>query len=139
MGQVGEKKHGWVGDMYRTACTSWSPCIIPCTFQPQWSNLEAVHARHIDLFTYPTPSDCTTSSPPTCNTSIQEHPDTLLSVEYRPVWYRRGGTTGGGTTSSSSLSSSSRAVSVWRPVGPPGYVALGDVAVVSEANRRAGN
>ena len=53
----------------------------------------------------------------------QEHPDTLLSLEFKPVWYRRGGSGGGS-------GASGRSVSVWRPVGPPGYVALGDVAVV---------
>ncbi|KAG1653272.1 hypothetical protein FOA52_002732 [Chlamydomonas sp. UWO 241] len=69
-------------------------------------------------------------------------PDSLPSITYQLVWYRRanGPPAAGGGSSSSSASSSSRpgpmslgyssgAVSVWRPVGPPGYAALGDVAV----------
>ena len=60
---------------------------------------------------------------------LQEHPDTLLSLEYRPVWYRRAASGGGGVGGGGGASS--RSVSVWRPMGPPGYVSLGDVAVVS--------
>ena len=73
--------------------------------------------------------------PPTALTPltlIQEHPDTLLSLEFRPVWYRRAGSGGGaGGVGGGAGGASSRSMSVWRPVGPPGYVSLGDVAVVS--------
>ncbi len=62
----------------------------------------------------------------------QEWPDALLSLEFRPVWFRRecrASPAGGAGGPSSSAPPSSRTVSVWRPVGPPGYVALGDVVV----------
>ncbi len=54
----------------------------------------------------------------------QAMPDTMISTEFRCVWI--GG--GGGGMGGQRLGRSS-AASFWRPVGPPGYVALGDVCV----------
>lgn len=45
----------------------------------------------------------------------QEMPDVMLSMEFKRVWRcSRPG---------------ARPLSVWRPVGPPGYASLGDVAM----------
>jgi hypothetical protein len=77
----------------------------------------------------------------------QQRPDTLPCLEFKLVWYRQGGSSGGSSTGGPGASggiagpgggsgggagqaAGQRAVSVWRPVGPPGYAALGDVAVV---------
>lgn len=46
-------------------------------------------------------------------------PDTMISQEFKLVW-----------RSPSTRLASSRAVSFWRPVGPPGYTMLGDVVVL---------
>ncbi|PNH01074.1 hypothetical protein TSOC_013061 [Tetrabaena socialis] len=48
----------------------------------------------------------------------QDLPDTVLCREYRLVWAATGARAAGG-----------RSAAIWRPVGPPGYSALGDVAV----------
>jgi hypothetical protein len=64
------------------------------------------------------------------NRDCQEQPDTLLSLEYKPVWFRRPVPPGSGGGNGSASATASRPVSVWRPVGPPGYVVLGDVAVM---------
>eukprot|EP00879_Flechtneria_rotunda_P005415 GHRR01005707.1.p1 GENE.GHRR01005707.1~~GHRR01005707.1.p1 ORF type:complete len:1494 (+),score=564.87 GHRR01005707.1:1093-5574(+) len=45
----------------------------------------------------------------------QEMPDVMLSVDFKRVWQ--------------SSRSGARPLSVWRPVGPPGYVSLGHVAM----------
>lgn len=64
----------------------------------------------------------------------QQRPDTLLSVEFRPVWYRHATGGGGAPVALRALGggsgTSSRTVSIWRPAGPPGYAALGDVVVL---------
>jgi vacuolar protein sorting-associated protein 13A/C len=47
----------------------------------------------------------------------QEMPDAMPCIDYKRVW-AAGGRGGGAPV-----------LSVWRPVGPPGYAALGDVAM----------
>jgi vacuolar protein sorting-associated protein 13A/C len=50
-----------------------------------------------------------------CLQSNQEMPDMMLSMDFKRVWQ--------------SSRAGARPLSVWRPVGPPGYYALGDVAM----------
>ena len=75
----------------------------------------------------------------------QLKPDTMPCVEFKPIWYRRAlhgsvgrsGSVGlSGSSSSAMLKNAGgaggggrKAISVWRPVGPPGYSSLGDVLV----------
>lgn len=47
--------------------------------------------------------------------SNQEMPDVMLSMDFKRIWQ--------------SSRAGARPLSVWRPVGPPGYSALGDVAM----------
>lgn len=51
--------------------------------------------------------------------SNQEMPDVMPSMDFKRIW--RSGAAGGGA-------GDTKHVSIWRPVGPPGYAALGDVA-----------
>ena len=73
----------------------------------------------------------------------QLKPDTMPSVDFKPIWYRKASPYGTSTIPSGSSSSSmlknaggqggqggQRAISVWRPLGPPGYSSLGDVLVM---------
>ncbi|CAD7701146.1 unnamed protein product [Ostreobium quekettii] len=53
------------------------------------------------------------------NIAGSSSPPALLSADFRWMWRSEG---------------KGRAVSVWRPLGPPGYVALGDVAVIGSAD-----
>lgn len=45
----------------------------------------------------------------------QEMPETMPSIDYKCVWQ--------------SGRNSARSMSIWRPVGPPGYASLGDIAM----------
>lgn len=58
--------------------------------------------------------------------SNQEMPDVMPSMDFKRVWQSNptaaGGAAGRGARDA-------RVLSIWRPVGPPGYSSLGDVAV----------
>lgn len=54
--------------------------------------------------------------------SNQEMPDVMPSMDFKRVW--RSASTAGARGARDT-----RVLSIWRPVGPPGYSSLGDVAV----------
>lgn len=51
----------------------------------------------------------------------------MLSMDYKRVW--QSPTAAAAGASSSSSTAGRRPLSMWRPVGPPGYASLGDVAM----------
>lgn len=58
---------------------------------------------------------CGTQSGPLNLQDNQEMPDAMLSMDFKRVWR--------------SARPGARPLSIWRPVGPPGYASLGDVAM----------
>lgn len=61
--------------------------------------------------------------------SNQEMPDVMPSMDFKRVWQSSpAGAAGAGAAAGRGAARDAR-VSIWRPVGPPGYSSLGDVAV----------
>lgn len=60
-----------------------------------------------------------------CN---QEMPDVMPSMDFKRVW-QSGALSAAASASGSRGTRDTRMLSIWRPVGPPGYSSLGDVAV----------
>eukprot|EP00798_Chlamydomonas_sp_ICE-L_P025166 gene25166-10797_t len=67
----------------------------------------------------------------------QARPDTMLSAEWKLVWYsskqlgpRTSLSAKGGAVVGGLLGGGKSSVSIWRPTGVPGYAMLGDVAVI---------
>uniref|UniRef100_A0A7S3R138 Vacuolar protein sorting-associated protein 13 VPS13 adaptor binding domain-containing protein n=1 Tax=Dunaliella tertiolecta TaxID=3047 RepID=A0A7S3R138_DUNTE len=56
---------------------------------------------------------------PAVSDAGQQLPETTLSVDFKPVWVALRRTAGGAQVV---------CCSIWRPIGPPGYAMLGDVA-----------
>jgi hypothetical protein len=54
--------------------------------------------------------------------SNQEMPDVMPSMDFKRVWQSA-------STAGARGARDTRVLSIWRPVGPPGYSSMGDVAV----------
>lgn len=61
--------------------------------------------------------------------SNQEMPDVMPSMDFKRVWQSGPLSAAAAASSAGRGQRDSRVLSVWRPVGPPGYSSLGDVVV----------